>query len=84
MKYFEVGYERDGIYSVNIITANTGANEIDAARETAQRRAAKRGYEVAYVSEISECRANEYCWKGMPLYSIDEEAERKYDPSFQD
>ena len=84
MKLFEVGFKvSDGIFSVNMIWANTGNGERDAVTETAQRRAERYGYAVAYVKEINEAQAQENARKGMPMYSIDEDAERKYDLSFR-
>lgn len=82
MKHFEVGYWKDPVCSVNLIWANTGAHELDAVKETALRHAERHGYEVLYVKEITEDEANEKRLRGMPYYSIDEEAEHKYDPSF--
>lgn len=77
-RYFEVGFEDDGIYSVNIITADTGDNDLEAVRETAERHAGRYGYRVAYVNEKPEWYADEHKRKGMPVYPIDEEARRKY------
>lgn len=84
MKYFEVGYWNDPVCSVNLIWANTGEHEREAVQETAQRRAEHFGYEVLYVKEITEEEVNEKRLRGMPYYTIDEEAEHKYDPSFVD
>lgn len=85
MRFFEVGFEvGDGIFSVNTIWANTGREEMEAARETAERRAALHGYAVAYIKEISEAEASAATRKGRPLYSIDDEAERAHDPSFSE
>lgn len=85
MRFFEVGFEvGDGIFSVNTIWANTGREELEAATETAERRAALHGYAVAYVKEITEAEAEEANRKGRPMYSIDDEAERAHDPSFSE
>ncbi len=83
MKYFEVGFEvSEGIFSVNTIWANTGREEMEAATETAERRAARHGYKVAYIKEITLAEAEAANIKGRPMYSIDDEAERAHDPSF--
>jgi len=85
MKFFEVGFEvSEGLFSVNTIWANTGREEMEAATETAERRAARHGYKVAYVKEITEAEAETANLKGRPLYSIDDEAERAHDPSFSE
>lgn len=85
MRFFEVGFEvGDGIFSVNTIWANTGREELEAATETAERRAALHGYAVAYVKEITEAEAEVANRKGRPMYSIDDEAERAHDPSFSE
>ena len=83
MKYFEVGFEvSEGIFSVNTIWANTGREELEAVTETAERRAARHGYKVAYIKEITLAEAEAANLKGRPFYSIDDEAERAHDPSF--
>ena len=83
MKYFKVGYKvADGIYSINIIWANTGAEELEAATETAQRHADRHGYTVAFVEEIADWQVEENLRKGMPMYPVDDEAEQAHDPSF--
>lgn len=82
MKIFKVGFKSSVCYSVNMIWANTGKEEREAVEETAARRAERYGYEVAFVEEISETEANSNLQKGMPYYSIDEQAERDHDPSF--
>lgn len=82
MKIFKVGFKSDNIYSVNMIWANTGKEEREAVEETAARRAERYGYEVAFVEEITEREAQSNTNKGMPYYSIDEQAERDHDPSF--
>lgn len=82
MKIFKVGFKSSVCYSVNMIWANTGKEEREAVEETAARRAERYGYEVAFVEEISEAEANSNLQKGMPYYSIDEQAERDHDPSF--
>ena len=85
MKYFKVGFKvSDSIYSVNIITANTGREELEAATETAQRHAARHGYELAFVKAAPEWEVAEALRKGMPMYPIDDEAERAHDPSFSE
>lgn len=85
MKYFVVGYHvADGIFSVNTITANCGREELEAATETAQRHAARHGYEVGFVKEITEADAAEALRRGHPMYPIDDEAEQAHDPSFQE
>jgi len=85
MKYFKVGYKvSDSIYSVNVITANTGHEEEEAVTETAQRHAARHGYEVAFVNEVPEWEVAEALRRGMPMYPIDDEAEQAHDPSFQE
>lgn len=79
---FEVGYEvSEGIYSVNMIWANTGNCEQEAVTDTAERYAKRHGYRVAYVKEICDRTAEENLRRGMPYHMIDEEAERKYDKS---
>lgn len=85
MRYFEVGYNvGGGVYSVNTITANTGAEELEAATETAQRYATRHGYGVAYIKEITERDAEAALRRGRPMYSIDDDAERAHDPSYKD
>ena len=85
MKYFEVGFKvADGIFSVNTIWANTGREELEAVTETAERKAQKHGYEIAYIKEIAKWQVEEACRRGRPMYPIDDEAERAHDPSFQD
>lgn len=84
MKIFKVGFKSDCIYSVNMIWANTGKEEEEAVKETAERRAARYGYEVAFITEITESEAQEGINKGMPYYSIDEQAEADHDPSMSE
>ena len=85
MKYFEVGFEvSEGVFSVNTIWANTGREEMEAATETAERRAARHGYKVAYIKEITLAEAEAANRKGRPMYSINDEAERAHDPSFSE
>lgn len=85
MKYFKVGFDvGDGIFSVNIITANTGNEELEAATETAQRQAQRHGYKVAFVKEIPEWEMESLWRRGMPVYPIDDEAERAHDLSFRE
>lgn len=84
-KYFEVGYDLgNGIFSVNTIWVNTGNEELEAATETAQRRAEKHHYVLAYIKEISPEQAHEAFAKGRPLCHIDEEAERAHDLSMRE
>ena len=83
MKTFLVGFDcGNGIFSCNMIWANTGANERQAVWETAERRASKFGCPVCFIRELSEGEVESNIQRGMPAYSIDEEAEAKYDPSF--
>lgn len=82
MKIFKVGFKSGNTYSVNMIWANTGKEEREAVEETAARRAERYGYEVAFVEEITEREAQRNTEKGMPYYSIDDQAERDHDPSF--
>ena len=82
MKVYKVGFKSSVCYSVNMIWANTGKEEREAVEETAARRAERYGYEVAFVEEITEHEAQHNIEKGMPYYSIDEQAERDHDPSF--
>lgn len=85
MRFFEVGFEvSEGIFSVNTIWANTGREEMEAATETAERRAALHGYKVVYVKEITEAEADVAIRKGRPFYSIDDEAEQAHDASFSE
>lgn len=85
MKYFAVGYHvGDGIFSVNTITANTGREELEAATETAQRHAARHGYEIGFIKEITETEAADAMLMGRPTYPIDDEAEQAHDPSFKE
>ena len=84
MKIFKVGFKSDYTYSVNMIWANTGKEEEEAVKETAERRAARYGYEVAFVTEITESEAQSNINKGMPFYSIDEQAEADHDPSMSE
>lgn len=84
MKYFAVGYHvSEGVFSVNTITANTGREELEAVTETAQRHAARHGYEIGFIKEITEAEAAEALRKGRPTYPIDTEAEEAHDPSFR-
>lgn len=74
MKYFAVGYHvADGVFSVNTITANCGCDELEAATETAQRHAARHGYKIGFIKEISEAEAAEALRRGRPTYPIDAE-----------
>ena len=74
MKYFAVGYHvADGVFSVNTITANCGRDELEAATETARRHAARHGYEIGFIKEISEAEAAEALRRGRPTYPIDAE-----------
>lgn len=82
MKIFKVGFKSEYTYSINMIWANTGKEEREAVEETAARRAERYSYEVAFVEEITEREAQSNIDKGMPYYSIDEQAERDHDPSF--
>ena len=84
MKIFKVGFKSDYTYSVNMIWANTGKEEEEAVKETAERRAARYGYEVAFITEITESEAQSNINKGMPFYSIDEQAEADHDPSMSE
>lgn len=78
MKYFAVGYHvAEGVFSVNTVTANTGRNELEAVTETAQRRAARHGYEIGFIREITEAEASEARRKCRPTYPIDAEAAPK-------
>lgn len=65
-----------------MIMANTGNKELEAATETAERKAARHGYRVCSVREISDREARQNTLRGMPCYMIDDEAEEKYDLSF--
>ena len=80
-RYYEVGFENDGIYSVNIITSNVGDDDLAAVNETAERHAQRYGYTVAYVAEKPEWYVEECKRKGMPIYPIDAEAQCKYGES---
>ncbi len=83
MKTFLVGFDcGNGIFSCNMIWANTGAHEQEAVQDTADRRASKFSCPVRFVKELPEWEVEENLRRGMPYYSIDEEAEKKYDPSF--
>lgn len=82
MKIFKVGFKSGYTFSVNMIWANIGKEEREAVEETAARHADRFGYEVAFVEEITESEAQTNINKGMPYYSIDEQAERDHDPSF--
>ena len=60
MKTFAVGFKvSDGIYSINMIYANTGRAEHLAVRETAERKAARHGYEIAYIRELANWEVEE-------------------------
>ena len=85
MKNFKVGFKvSEGIYSVNMIWANTGREEYEAVKETAERHAKRYGYEVTFINEIPDYEVESNLRKGMPYYPIDDEAERAHDPSFQE
>ena len=84
MTICEVGFKvSDSIYSVNMIWSNTGENEIEAIKDSAERKAEKHGYEVAYIKPLLDCEVDYKFAKGIPLYPFDSEAEEKYDPSFR-
>jgi hypothetical protein len=84
MRYFETTYQvADGIFSVNVIKSNCGREDFQAASETAERHAAKHGYQVLSVREINESQVIERMHKGMPMYFVDDQAEREHDPSFE-
>lgn len=84
MRYFETTYQvADGIFSVNVIKSNCGREDFQAATETAERHAAKHGYQVLSVREINESQVIERMHKGMPMYFVDDQAEREHDPSFK-
>ena len=83
MKTFLVCFNcGNGTFSSNMICANTGVHEFEAVKETADRRASQFGYRVWGIREIPDCEIISNIRRGMPYYSIDEEAEKKYDPSF--
>lgn len=84
MKIFKVGFKSGSTYSVNMIWANTGKEEREAVEETAARRADRYGYEVAFVEEITEREAQTGIDRGMPYYSIDDQAEHDHDPSMKE
>lgn len=84
MKYFRITYAiGDGIFSANIIKSNCGCEDHEAAAETAQRHAARYGYDVVGVVEVDEAEVVEMMHRGMPMSMIDEQAEREHDPSFE-
>ena len=82
MKTFLVYYQFCDCFSCNMIWANTGAHEQEAVQETAERHASKYGYTVSSIRELADHEVNSNLRRGMPYYSIDDEAEEKYDPSF--
>ena len=84
MKNFKVGFQDDSIFSINMIWANTGREEYEAVKETAERRAKRYGYTVAFITEIPDHEVKSNLRKGMPYYPIDDEAERAHDPCFQE
>lgn len=82
---YEVGYEvAPGIFSVNMIWANTDGYEEEAIRDTAQRHAARHGYRIAYMARRNGPEIEERLLKGMPFHMIDDEAEKQYDRSFRE
>ena len=83
MKTFLVCFDcGNGIFSSNMIMANTGNQEYEAVKDTAERRAERYGNTVAAIRELSDCEARTNTRKGMPCYMIDDEAEEKYDLSY--
>ena len=84
MKTYRISYEvADGIWSANLIWANTGEREFEAVRDTARRYADRHGYTTFIMSdELSEAEVAAELRKGMPMGTFDGEAERAYDPSF--
>lgn len=71
-KYYEVAYDvGDGIFSVNTLMDITMTADLDAAKRTAARHAARHGYTVVYVKQITETDAWTAKYKGMPFVTID-------------
>ena len=62
MEYFEVGYERDGFFSINMIKGT-----FESAQLIAEKHAKKHGYKVAYLNKVDESYAESQIAKGMPL-----------------
>ena len=71
-KYYEVAYDvGDGIFSVNVLMDATMTADLEAAKRTAARHAARYGYSVVYVKQISNSDAWEAKYKGKPFVIID-------------
>ena len=60
---YDVG---EGIYSINMLEAD----EFIKCRAEAHKHAKRFGYELKYVREIPDWRAEEYKRKGMPLTKL--------------
>lgn len=71
MPVFEIGYDNDGIFSINMIQAP----DAETARAAAEAHAARYGYTVAYISELAPCRVKENREKGMPFEVVEERPE---------
>lgn len=63
--YFEIGYETDGIFSINMVYGDESSSEA-----YAHNHAKKYGYTLSYIIPITEARANENKAKGMPLTAL--------------
>lgn len=63
--YFEIGYETDGIFSINMVYGDESSSE-----EYARNHANKHGYTLSYIIPITEARVNENKAKGMPLTTL--------------
>ena len=81
MKVFEVCYQvSDNIFTVNMIeAAHVNGHELEAVTETAERYAAHYYYKVAAIIELCDWHVAENRRRGMPYYSIDDAARKKYD-----
>ena len=66
MKYYEVGYERDGYYSINILKGTE-----EECRKHAEAHAKRHGYTLRYMNEVSQNYCMEMRMKGMPLITCE-------------
>lgn len=82
MTHALVTYEtKSGTYTSSMIWSNTGLEELESIRDTAERKAARYGYTLIYVDEITEREVERNIRRGMSYSMIDDQAEIDHDPS---
>ena len=69
MKYYEAGFIRDGITSVNLIHAPSEKS----ARRCAEKHAERYGYKLSFFVEVDFMYADSCMDKGMPVHEVEEE-----------